>query len=45
MGIWPESSFTKAVNWVKKYVTVTEIMNFFLRDYFYWCTLYIYFVL
>jgi len=33
--MWTESSYLKAVNLVKKSVTVTEIMNFFQRDCFY----------
>jgi len=32
--MWPESSSVKAVNLVKKSVTITEIMEFFLRDCF-----------
>ena len=36
-----KSSSVKAVNLVKKCVTVTEIMNFSKRIVFYWRTLYI----
>ena len=32
--MWPESFSVKAVNLVKKSITVTEIMNFFLRNCF-----------
>jgi len=32
--MWPESSSVNAVNLVKKIITVTEIMNFFIRDCF-----------
>ena len=39
--MWPESSCVKAVNLVKKSITVTEIINFSLGIVFYWCTLYI----
>jgi len=41
LPVWSESSSVKAVNLVKKSVTVTEIINFFLRYcFFYWRTLY-----
>ena len=38
--MWPDSSSVKAVNFVKKYFTVTEIMNFSKGIVFYWRTLY-----
>jgi len=38
--MWPESSSLKAVNFVKKSVTITEIMNFSYGIVFYWRTLY-----
>ena len=32
--------YCKTVNLVTKVITVTEIMNFAKRSFFYWCTMY-----
>ena len=38
--MWPESSSVNAVNLVKKILYNSRDIEFFLRDYFFWCALY-----